>query len=443
MAFFYVKTGGTATGDAGRATSQRTGSFASMGAAAYYASITGAIAATTPPVAGDFIFCSDAHSGSVATLSVPASINIVSVADTNCDQYSAGASESGGANNAFYNCAAGGVNSFTGMTLTGGNSGLFLRSAAGGTLIVNGGVLNAGGSGDMIFSDVSGGTLEINDADLIFQNSPAMRLGQNSRTVFRGCFSTGTARAKLCSALADGCSLEFYDTDVSQLLTANIFDDVSTSVGRYALKMRRCKLPASFAAFDATPLIASYEIDIAACSNPATPDHNAYHYFYYASPLGEVEEDITTYLSATYDGSNGFSALFSSGAKCTRHAPLRYLLGVIPAQDLTSAKTITVDVTSDAGLTDNDIWIEVVRPDSTDNALGKIGSTQNADLVAPGSALPTVGAGTWTNADAASYLISYDIGALANINNGNVAVYGCVGKASIFANFDMPSIGAT
>ena len=48
MAYYYVKNGGTATGDAGRYATQQTGSFATLGTANYYNDIITAIAATTP-----------------------------------------------------------------------------------------------------------------------------------------------------------------------------------------------------------------------------------------------------------------------------------------------------------------------------------------------------------------------------------------------------------
>ena len=61
MAYYYVKSGGTATGDDGRYASQQTGSFAALGASGYYDNISAAIVATTPPILGDFINPSDLH----------------------------------------------------------------------------------------------------------------------------------------------------------------------------------------------------------------------------------------------------------------------------------------------------------------------------------------------------------------------------------------------
>ena len=99
MAFYYVKTGGTATGDAGRYASKQTGSFAGLGAANYYATITAALAATTAPVAGDYIVCShlydfDNGSGQIGnTFPTGAGVTCMSVDDTAIDSYLAGAKE--------------------------------------------------------------------------------------------------------------------------------------------------------------------------------------------------------------------------------------------------------------------------------------------------------------------------------------------------------------
>ena len=94
-AYYYVKSGGTATGDAGRYTTQQTGSFADLGAANYYATIDAALDALTPSAGGDFICVSDIHSyiagASVTHSPCPAGdtipLTIMSVSDTAIDTY--------------------------------------------------------------------------------------------------------------------------------------------------------------------------------------------------------------------------------------------------------------------------------------------------------------------------------------------------------------------
>lgn len=101
MAFYYVKLGGTATGDAGRATTKRTGSFASMGAAAYYDRIEEVYensVPTTAPAPGDNTLVSSEHrftrDGTNLFLGITLGQNVYSVDDLNADTYKRGAKES-------------------------------------------------------------------------------------------------------------------------------------------------------------------------------------------------------------------------------------------------------------------------------------------------------------------------------------------------------------
>lgn len=92
MAYYYVKNGGTATGDGGRYASQQTGTFAALGAAGYYNDIQDAIDnSTTSPAAGDSILCSDLHSfattGGISYVGIATDpVRIVAVDDANIDQ---------------------------------------------------------------------------------------------------------------------------------------------------------------------------------------------------------------------------------------------------------------------------------------------------------------------------------------------------------------------
>ena len=94
MAFFYVKSGGTATGDGGRYASAQTGTFTALGAAGYYSTINDALSATTPPASADDIRVSDLHSFDSLAVSISISvadllpgINLICVSDANIDAY--------------------------------------------------------------------------------------------------------------------------------------------------------------------------------------------------------------------------------------------------------------------------------------------------------------------------------------------------------------------
>jgi len=101
MAWYYVKNGGTATGDGGRVTTERTGLWNTT-ASEYYDTIDDAVGATTPPGDGDSIHCSHLHSASNAhngtNYNVPgvesgAGLSIISVDNANQELYKPGASE--------------------------------------------------------------------------------------------------------------------------------------------------------------------------------------------------------------------------------------------------------------------------------------------------------------------------------------------------------------
>ena len=101
MAFYYVKICGTATGDAGRATVARTGTFATMGAGAYYDNINPALGATTVPVSGDTIFISDLSVGTPYSVNTTLAngitgdgvLLVISCDDTAVENAKAGSSE--------------------------------------------------------------------------------------------------------------------------------------------------------------------------------------------------------------------------------------------------------------------------------------------------------------------------------------------------------------
>jgi len=108
MSFYYVKSGGTATGDAGRAATARTGTFAAMGASAYYDSVYDVFAGAVPTTApdGDVIICADDHSEnytSTTQLSIASTntgkvivVKSVDVTDVSVDKVGAEIKSTGG-----------------------------------------------------------------------------------------------------------------------------------------------------------------------------------------------------------------------------------------------------------------------------------------------------------------------------------------------------------
>jgi hypothetical protein len=94
MAFYYVKSGGTATGDGGRYTTAKTGSWATAFSATsqYYGELSGVTSATTLPTSKDVVLVSNSH---YSTATPPSGstcyASLFSVSDSNVDTPSTGA----------------------------------------------------------------------------------------------------------------------------------------------------------------------------------------------------------------------------------------------------------------------------------------------------------------------------------------------------------------
>ncbi len=99
--YYYVKSGGTATGDGGRTETQRTGLWNTT-LTEFYDAIIDAVGATTVPGDDDFILCSDLHNSSAAHAAFTlndggsesgAGLQIISVDNANQENYKPGATD--------------------------------------------------------------------------------------------------------------------------------------------------------------------------------------------------------------------------------------------------------------------------------------------------------------------------------------------------------------
>jgi len=160
------------------------------------------------------------------------------------------------------------------------------------------------------------------------------------------------------------------------------------------------------------------------------------HGFYEASNTGVSEESTAIYRDggASYDGTNGFSVKMTSSAYCKEYwAPHRFKLAELKL-DLTSSKTLTVHTCQDSGtvLQDDEFWIEVWHPDSTDLALGKltVGGRMASPLATPANL--TASSETWTgDAGGADHRkVSATISSITGASDAQVTVYACLGKPS-------------
>lgn len=137
------------------------------------------------------------------------------------------------------------------------------------------------------------------------------------------------------------------------------------------LKAVRCKLPSNIGppSFDTTDGT-RFEF-----YNSGTADN--YYNFDISTYAGEISLDTSQYLDATYNGSTGYSVLMDSNANSTKRLPLYYNLCEIPSIDLTTSKTITVEISqvgsgsAPTALQNDEFWVAVESTDGTDLALAE------------------------------------------------------------------------
>ena len=193
MAYFYVKSGfGTRT--TGGGTTLQTGSMATLGAANVYDNIPNAI--TDGAGAGDNIYCSDLHAYAPAGAfshigpTTDPSLNIVSVDDTNIDQYKKGASETTGGGNS--NITMNGRINYAGMTLNKTND---IDFSVGETRVtMDDCVIGQGSNGDVIWLDQDGCLLHLINTDMSWDASStggAIMLRGGSKFIWQGGAITG------------------------------------------------------------------------------------------------------------------------------------------------------------------------------------------------------------------------------------------------------------
>ena len=447
MAYFYIKSTGTAgaTTDAGRFTSLQTGAFTD---ATSYASLADARNAgkPNPPAPGDFYLISDGTTLTVADI-VPAAgddgVSIVSVADLNRDQYSQGATLSSTVD---LDPAAENISlKWHGIKFDVGDDADMAKNGYHGFYedcifdfpnTTNDAPTFAAGSHGL--SHFKGGEFNLTAA-----SGSGIALGGSTHVLFDGVTNnTGAARAALVTGLGSTRNhLEMRNMDLGEFISINgdLIEDNLPATGSLKVDLHRCKLPSGFGLFAGTTADAIwFEVNMTACDQT-----DGYHYFFHQNPLGETEEDLVQYLNDTYDGVNEFSAKVSTTALASKGQPYKFKLASIPNVDLATAnKTLSVELSGPAGLTDSEVWIEAVVNDDTDEAQGQSFDSRPTDILSAGTAL-TSSSEVWAVTTNTEYSIDIDFGAFTNADNNTIEVYLYVAEPSAVINFAMPTIANT
>lgn len=446
MAFFYVKNTLTGTGDQGRYASAQTGSFPT--GTGGYATISAALAATTPPTAGDVICCSDTHSHNYATsttLTIPDGVTVTSVDDTSCDDELAGAYEyvQFGSHDLSLTSSAGSVHYHRGMKYMSGDN-ITLSSTNESSGIFKNCTIGCLGTNanDIISAGQDGVKIIFKNTDIQLPDSATLSAGFQ---IYGGAHISITGGSLILGGSNNPNHIFYGGGAGGGYLDVNGFDatlidsagaicsfDASSEDNQLAI-LKNVLMPAGASLATSAMAKNGQRIEGYSCGSA-----DEYYQLQIEDYYGSVTTETTKVRTgaALYDGTNEKSYLVTpTQANCINGvAGLRFRLGGKYADLATANQTVTVyvmiDNTSQAAtaLTDHDLILRIKVTDDTNEAFGNIVETGGTSILKTATALPTDASGSsnWEGEDAGAYAkyyaITYDLGAFTNVTNGFVEV---------------------
>lgn len=423
MAFYYVKNGGTATGDTGRYASQQTGSFATLGASGYYDNITAAIAATTAPSTGDFVNVSDLHLSSTATQVFWVGIAsspwfIVCVDDANIDlsrtSGNRGTENTTGTADTIYQDL-----SIHGMSFDSGDDHRLQKRNTFTDCLFN---LSNSGSAMSCGVDGSANSLIGCVIDTSFANS---YLQISSGAVFTMIGGSVTTTSPGINDLLwrgggnGGATVNFFGVDLSGV-TGNIVGELGDSSGNddtINIVFDMCKIATGVVFVEEDQRAQNaHRIIFTRCSDSSL---SAEYQYYLRAFGGHVEDDSAIHRNEDEpftESNQKISYKIVTNSDASLGAPLWFDFPVLRYSRLSAGATdnLRFYITSNTALTNKDIYIEISYPDGTNkqtpnflsSAPVTVGGT--LDLMAAGTALTTDASSSWTGALSNLYQIDVD-----------------------------------
>lgn len=403
MAWYWVKSGGSATGDGGRVTSQPTGSFATRGAANYYPSTQAARGATTAPATGDFIIISDTSDFTAAgdiesfdILEIPAFV--ICVSDTNADQSSTGAIERTAAGLDFALSAHGARNTSHGVTYFIGDE--LEMSFSSTTLILTDGGISFEGVSDRINIQGDGAALYLVNSNVIFEDGTATHVmqligGPTVEMVGGAITSTTGTIADLIggsSASGGGMTVHLLGVDLTDVDGYLLADTGATHVSddNFEILIDGCKLSATLTGFSEENF--SGPGQIMRVVNSSSVAASAEYQYFYKTWTGDAEDQDSSGIvrtgGVTFESGEDTSLKISTTANCSIANPFTFeLSGRYTKLSTASEDTLIIHfaVVNTVTLTDANFYAEVVNPNGTTANLWDFASNRNADILAAGT----------------------------------------------------------
>ena len=396
MAWYYVKGGGTATGDGGRVTTQRTGLWNST-ASEYYDTLEDVVGATTVPTDGDTIVVSDVSSNSYTpagdiTLNstgsaAGAGLMIVSADDANQENYKPGASEtmSGAGNNIIIDNNV----LFAGIDIT-VSDGIVMAITARYFRCLDLTIASIGTNSALDMRGDDGLLVDLINVDLD-RTSNTSNFGVNSGAMLRwrggtllgtatnlvGVFSSYTEGGG--TVLCEGIDFSVLTGELVGVLGADTADVV-------ALKFINCLLNSSITLpFDTSLKLPQQRFEMWGCDDSTGDDLFRYHMQDGSGKVVNNEAKFVTADKAWYEGSAKSSYELSTRSKCSANLPFIFDLPIEYIDfSASGSDVIRVLITSSIVLTDVEIIAYLMYQDGTIQV--------QANWVTSG---PTVGSGNY------------------------------------------------
>ena len=430
--YYYVKSGGTATGDGGRATSQRTGAFSAMGGTStYYASIEDATSnSTTAPAHGDIVCISNSSALSTATAfdynnapnGTGKGVSIICVDDSNCENSAIASTAleyiTGGASDWTISNTDGGIVSIYGVYAKSDDD-IVLAAGDASKIDAYQCTFEVTGTGDSIYGggvSALGAMIRLFDCTLkIYNNFDAVNYGAHLE-MYGGSITVGTGGAIIqSSGFSGGGYAKFVGVDLSAATTDIINFSPTDTKERLLFQFRRCRVASGVEFWDsADTLRFEHRVEATNCAHDSTAEWQ----YYVREEQCEAEATSSTYRnqSVAWPVTGSKTSIAVDVATSGNTSPMRPFSFDLPSRyaalSASATDEITVYLSGQSSLTDKEVWIELIYPDGTSSWVPNQVFSSGApfDPFATGTGLTSDGTSTWTSGGAANYKISVNTG---------------------------------
>lgn len=366
MAYYYLKTGGTATGDAGRAVSKRTGSFAAMGASAYYATIPDVFLATTPPTNGDYILVSKSHSESAASIAVsgPASgqpVYLVTVSDSAAETADIAASAQFTTSSTDFNLS--GVWYYYGIYVSANDD------IAHSNAVAEHCTFQVTGSDDTIFQVTADGSSFFAKGCTFIGAAGSYGVIQGGSVVrLDDCTVTGITDSLVNSGFGNGGGTLICDGCDFSTITGYLVESVggsATADDAINVSFRNCRFSGSLTGYNDEDFTDyGQRITAAGCGSSAAAEYQ----FHVTSYGGEADQSTTFYRdgATAFNSGQKISIKAETNSTSSLGRPFYFdMPGRFCELSDSASDVINIYLLSSASLATNDIWASVVYRDGT------------------------------------------------------------------------------